>query len=576
MLDSTALKDSSPSQHSRSIFADFAAAAIVLVCLFCNLGAIGLAGPDEPRYVWIARAMAATHDLITPMLYGQPWFEKPVLYYWAAAMGFLLHLPAEWAARLPSALAALAAAIAIGWLGRRYYETGLHFSRAGGTRPSGFASAGPVAALIFSTSAAGIGFARGAAPDMLFSASITLAMAAAASIFRRTGALRGISTAGESGADSKQRDLMPVALFGAFLGFGVLAKGPAAILLAGGAIALWALATKQVRIAFRVAHPLAIFAFCVVALPWYVACALRNPDFLRVFIFQHNFERYLTPLFQHRQPFWFFLPITLAALLPWTALLWGATQEGARLWREKSWKNSPGFFFACWGLFPVLFFSLSQSKLPSYILPAIPPVALLCSVGAIRAFERSRKDALILGMGLAITFATLCILFVRSMGHYREAFPLPDPNPFLVGALTAVAFLAILSFSSHQNLGATIALCALLIAAAVEFVNLKVLPAAEPAISARPQVQFFQNSLHPDRVFGYKLGRAWQYGLTFYLGHPLAEWTPEDPGPALVLTTPQGFQEIKNDGRFRGTLDQPAEEAGIGVFYVPVFPAPRR
>ena len=78
--------------------------AIIVICLFGHLGAIGLVGPDEPRYVWIARAMAQTHDWITPRLYGQPWFEKPVLYYWAAAVGFLLGLPAEWAARLPSAL----------------------------------------------------------------------------------------------------------------------------------------------------------------------------------------------------------------------------------------------------------------------------------------------------------------------------------------------------------------------------------------------------------------------------------------------------------------------------------------
>ena len=63
---------------------------IVLICLFGNLGTLGLVGPDEPRYAWIARAMAQTHDWVTPRLYGQPWFEKPALYYWAAALGFLL------------------------------------------------------------------------------------------------------------------------------------------------------------------------------------------------------------------------------------------------------------------------------------------------------------------------------------------------------------------------------------------------------------------------------------------------------------------------------------------------------
>src|SRR5579863_1166513 len=98
-----------------------AAALIILICLFSHLGAIGLVGPDEPRYAWVARAMAATGDWVTPRLYGQPWFEKPILYYWAAAIGFDLHLPAEWAARWPSAFAALAAALAIGWLGGKHY-----------------------------------------------------------------------------------------------------------------------------------------------------------------------------------------------------------------------------------------------------------------------------------------------------------------------------------------------------------------------------------------------------------------------------------------------------------------------
>src|ERR1700719_3472043 len=109
-------------QHRANLVADVAPGLIVIVGLFSHLGAIGLVGPDEPRYAWIARAMASSGDWVTPRLYGQPWFEKPVLYYWAAALGFLIHLPAEWASRLPSAFAALAAGIAIGWLGRKFYN----------------------------------------------------------------------------------------------------------------------------------------------------------------------------------------------------------------------------------------------------------------------------------------------------------------------------------------------------------------------------------------------------------------------------------------------------------------------
>jgi 4-amino-4-deoxy-L-arabinose transferase-like glycosyltransferase len=292
-----------PARHSvarENAAAIFSAAAVIGICLFSHLGALGLVGPDEPRYAWIARAMARTGDWVTPRLYGSPWFEKPVLYYWAAAIGFALHLPAEWAARLPSAFAALAAALALGWLGSRHYGS----DDANGHR---FAcSPALLAPIIFSTSVAAIGFARAATPDMLFSASIALAMACSASCLSQSDALRAATN---TAARHEKPPIATLALFGAFLGLGVLAKGPAAVILAGGAIGIWALATSHFRVALRLLHPIAIAAFCVVALPWYVVCARRNPDFLHVFIFQHNFERYLTPLFQHQQPFWFFGPL---------------------------------------------------------------------------------------------------------------------------------------------------------------------------------------------------------------------------------------------------------------------------
>src|ERR1700723_843937 len=219
-------------------------AAAIVTSLFGNLGALGLVGPDEPRYAWIARAMAETGDWVTPRLYGQPWFEKPVLYYWFAATGFLLHLSAEWAARLPSACAAFAAAIAIAWIAKKHY---------GGDADQ---LSGPVllAPLLFSTSVAAIGFARAATPDMLFSASIALAMASAASVFRQAGALRGPLPQ----PSVARQDLWPLGLFGAFLGLGVLAKGPAAILLAGGAIGLWALSSKHRGPGISGAPPLAV------------------------------------------------------------------------------------------------------------------------------------------------------------------------------------------------------------------------------------------------------------------------------------------------------------------------------
>ena len=539
---------------------------------------MGLTGPDEPRYVWIARAMARTGDWVTPRLYGQPWFEKPILYYWAAAIGFRLNLPAEWAARLPSAFGALATAVAIAWLAWRFYGSNDDWAR----------NPALVAPLIFSTSVAAIGFARAATPDMLFSTCIVLAMVCAAEIlrhdsgFRRSAVLGGVFS--EITTPLQQPDgkrLALPALLGAFLGAGTLAKGPAAVILAGGAVLLWGLATRRWREALRLMHPLAIAAFCLVALPWYVICALRNPDFLRVFILQHNFERYLTPIFQHKQPFWFFGPVFLAALLPWTILLWPAAQEGLQLWREKTWRHSPGLFFACWAVFPILFFSASESKLPSYILPAIAPATLVCAVAGIRAFERARKSAAVVAVGLAaawIALAIVALFYLRRINwQANDPFTTTNaaPGAVYVGlALLLIGAVAIGIAGLRGNARWTIGVCALCLVGSVEAANIVVLPLVEGRYSARPYAEFLKNDSHPDRIFTYRLPRTWNYGLAFYFGRELPEWSPADPEPAFVLATQKGLAEIRGLGRSSGTLDL-AQGGQQNLVYVPVNAAPR-
>src|SRR5690348_6062042 len=461
---------------------------------------MGLVGPDEPRYAWIARAMAGTGDWITPRLYGQPWFEKPILYYWAAAVGFRLHLPAEWAARLPSAFAALAAALAIGWLAWEHYDADV----------ASLSSPSLLAPLIFSTSIAAIGFSRAATPDMLFSASLTLAMASGAYAFRCSGALYG---AGDQHGRARSANLLSIALFGAFLGLAVLAKGPAAIILAGGAIGLWALATKQWRVAFRTAHPLAIAVFCIVALPWYVLCAIRNPNFIRIFIFQHNFERYLTPMFRHRQPFWFFLPITLLALLPWTIFLWPPFQEALRVWREKSWVRSPGFFFGCWAVFPIIFFSFSQSKLPGYILPAVPPLALLCMISALRALRYRGVSRRLLLTGVGISWLLIGFAAAYAIGRVNPG--LVGLSRFFGGAAVIVGLLLIAA-SFYRSGQLVIPLCILFVTVGIETANLRLVPQLDRFYSARSHAELMHNDLRPDRIFTYQLPRSWDYGLAFY------------------------------------------------------------
>jgi 4-amino-4-deoxy-L-arabinose transferase-like glycosyltransferase len=559
-------------ERKRIAAAAVAVAISLWICLFSHLGALGLTGPDEPRYAWIARAMARTGDWVTPRLYGNPWFEKPVLYYWAAAIGFRLHLSDEWAARLPSAVAALIAALCIGWLAQRLESA--DSGDGGGSRRFCPWSPSLLAPLIFATSVAAIGFARAATPDMLFAASVTLAMAAATTILQDAGALRAPA---RSNSRPRETNAPAALLFGAFIGLAVLAKGPAGIVLAGGAVLIWAIATKRWAATFRLLHPYAIVSFCVVALPWYVLCAVRNPLFLHVFIFQQNFERYVTPMFHHPQPFWFFVPITLMAILPWTAFLTPVGVDALGRYREKKWRDSPAFFFGCWALFPVLFFSFSESKLPSYILPAIPALALVIAIFLAPWIQRtSREGALVFAMFGAtwLGLAAGALVWLRHLpkppaldaGLQTGGQNTVAHAPLLAAStLALIAAAAIFIFSRSRKRAAmwiSLALTCLL----VEIGGIAVLPDLDAYYSSRPIGTMLRRDLRPDRLFTYGLPRAKQYGLDFYLGRALQEWSPSDRNGALVLTTPKGFAEIEQRGYFRGTLNEPFP----GIVFVPI------
>lgn len=501
--------------------------------------------------------MAQTGDWVTPRLYGSPWFEKPVLYYWIAAIGFRLHLPAEWAARLPSAIAALLAALAIAWVASRHCASEEYCPW----------SPRLLAPLFFSSSVGAIGFSRAATPDMLFVASITLAMVSAATVLRQARSLRGLR---ELSSTESRDDIAAIALFGLFLGLAVLAKGPAAIVLASGALGIWALATGRWRITFRLLHPFAVAAFCVVALPWYIVCARRNPEFIHIFIFQHNFERYLTPVFQHRQPFWFFVPITLLAVIPWLSFMLPAIRDGVRLWRENSWRESPAFFFSCWALFPILFFSFSQSKLPSYVLPSIPPLALILAITTSQLIaENLRRNGWILDL-LGITWIGLAIGASIWLGRPLQEAKAFVRTPILVfTVLGLVAGGAIIAFSrSRQRV--TIWISLVLVCVAVELAGVTILPKLDTYYSARQLGTMLQGDLRPDRLFVHELPRAWQYGLAFYVGRQLPEWSATDHEAALILTTKKTCEELRN----RGLSDADCEQGSGEVIAVPLLARP--
>jgi 4-amino-4-deoxy-L-arabinose transferase-like glycosyltransferase len=468
--------------------------------------------------------MLQTGDWVTPRLYGQPWFEKPVLYYWAAAAAFRLFGVSEFAARLPSALAALLATAAMAWAALRSY--GL--------------DAAWLTLVMLPTTLAALGFARAASPDMLFSALLVAAAVSAAEMLEK-----------------KRPGQRARLAFGVFLGAATLAKGPAAVLLAGGAALLWALLSGQWRAVFRLAHPMCVTAFLVVAAPWYALCAWRNPEFLRVFIIEHNFSRYFTPVFQHVQPFWFFGPIVLAATIPWTLLLLPlAIAAIARVRANAQWKDSPALFFGSWAIFPVLFFSFSESKLPGYVLPAVPPLILLLATIAapwLKAQSLKQRTAAA-RCWVALVGCTLSGPALAGASWFRrlpfESTLTGSKAPAVLMATAFVGGLACISLALAGRLRTAFATAGVLMAVLLVGINTAIIPKVDPLLSPRTAARATPLKAFDDpRLAILYISRPWEYGLDFYLDRALPQWTPAMPAPSWVWTTERGAAELASRAR---------------------------
>src|SRR6266446_3738945 len=345
---------------------------------FYGLGQVGLIGADEPRYAQVAREMLERHDWTTPVLGGQPWLEKPPLYYWQAMMAYAIFGVSDWAARLPSAVDATFLVLVVYFFLRRF-------------RP-GFELDG---ALITASSAGIIGYARAASMDMALAAAFSIGML-------------GWWAWRESG-----KKIYLVAFYG-FMALGMLAKGPVAPFLAAVVIVLYAAAVRELRIVLKTLWLPGIFLFCAIALPWYFAVQMRNPEFFREFIVQHNLGRFSKNLYHHTEPFWYYLPVTALALVPWTVFVIAAFVRPVLLWRarrttvrgaEDDFEYQFGVFASCWLIAPIVFFSLSQSKLPGYILPALPAGGLLLADYLRKHLEQT--DAEPPAMWLAVPHALL-------------------------------------------------------------------------------------------------------------------------------------------------------------------------
>lgn len=377
--------------------------ALILIwggAVFFRLGGLPFTGADEPRYARIAEEMQADGRWVTPVLEGRPWLEKPPLYYWITIPWFAAAGPSEAAARTGPALCALISALAVFFLGARFRSAGTGF----------------LASCILLTSIGIPAFGRSASTDMPFTACLTVSL----SFLAAAAAGRGYPR-------------WKTALGYVFLGLAVLAKGPVALVLIAGIAALfWTLDDRGGSLR-RMLVPEGLVLTLAVAAPWFVLAFQQNGySFITTFLINHNLARYVSDIHHHTQPVYYFVPVLLGLLFPWSgwlAALWpGSISARLRAWRD--W-DPMILFLTCWFLVPFVFFSLSKAKLAGYILPSIPPLALLLAAGLQGCFRtpgpnRRLKTAawiqIALSAGVAAAFPM--VLRQRYGGDWKDGIPL--------------------------------------------------------------------------------------------------------------------------------------------------------
>ncbi len=333
---------------------------LAAVTFFAGLGRGAITDSDEAFYADAAREMVASGDWVTPQYNYEPRFQKPVLYYWVTAAASLVLGENEMAARFWAAMAGLGLVLVTAAAGRRWYDE----------------STGLLAGAIVATNFGYFSIGRMALPDLPLAFCISLAIWAAL-----------VATLEQEHSPRKFVLLAALAL-----GLGFLTKGPVGLIVPAIVIVPVLLIERR-SIALTTPSDL-VLGFIVmagVAAPWYVVMWLRHGnEYLQGFFIGDNFERFVTDRFNDPRPWWFYFPIVAGGLLPWTplALVWlGPLTQWVRRRRDI---GTIDLRLLLWAALPLAFFSLSVGKQPRYILPVLPPLALLLASSIVERTQEWR------------------------------------------------------------------------------------------------------------------------------------------------------------------------------------------
>ncbi len=388
-------------------------AAFVAVLWLATLSLRPLFNPDEGRYAEIPREMLSGGDWVIPHLNGIAYLEKPPLQYWATALSLRVFGLNEFAARLYTALCALATLAVAGLAARRLWG----------------AAAGLRAAAVLSSMLLFVALGQLLTLDM----SLALYM---------TCALAGFLLAQSAGAAERRWMLLAWAA----TALGVLTKGLVAAAVPAAVLVLYSLYARDFTPWRRLHAAGGLPLFAAIAVPWHWLAARRLPDFLQFFFVHEHLKRYLTPSADREEVWWFFGAVFLLGSAPWTLSALRALTVGWRRSAPRGQFNSMLFLWI-WVVFVCVFFSLSDSKLIPYILPAMPALALLIAGLPDQSLERDVPRTALATVAAAIGLALACLFAPRWLAPSdRSAYFLSLAKPLAqIAALLAVSGLYVLS-----------------------------------------------------------------------------------------------------------------------------------
>jgi len=359
---------------ARRLLLPFAAFAVAAVCLFGRLGSLPLVQPDEGRNAEVAREMKDAGTWLVPTYDGLPYLDKPAFYFRAVALSMTAFGENETAARLPAALAALALLALVYAFCRRAW----------GERAAG------LAVLVVGTTPLVVAFARIVIFDMMLALFVV-------------GAIVAGYHAEEVDGPARSRWYLAATACSALA---VLVKGPVGLLLPLLVLVAFNLLDRNRAALRRLFAPGNQLLFLAIVLPWFFGLALRRHDFPYYGLVEESLHRFTTSAFHRTAPFWYYAPVVVAVLFPWSVLL---PESAVAAWRARArWTRADRLLIA-WSAVVVLFFSISQSKLPGYVLTAVIALGMLTARVLDLAFAapdgRARRLVLRGALALAVLAA---------------------------------------------------------------------------------------------------------------------------------------------------------------------------